>query len=137
MRCYLDSSAILKRVVVEDNSDHFVAWLDDRHRAGDVVVSSSLAWIEVARALRSRANTEFPSVASTVDDALSGINEYPMIAEVVAVARRVMPSVLRSLDAIHLASALLLEADVVAAYDERLIAACEENGLSVVAPGLP
>ena len=42
---------------------------------------------------------------------------------------------LRSLDAIHLASALLLEADVVLTYDKRLAAACIEGGLAVAAPG--
>jgi predicted nucleic acid-binding protein len=44
---------------------------------------------------------------------------------------------LRSLDAIHLASALRLGTDLRAfvAYDERLLFAAEQVGLAVVAPG--
>jgi uncharacterized protein len=42
---------------------------------------------------------------------------------------------LRSLDAIHLATAILLDVDEVLAYDERLIEACRHNGLITVSPG--
>ncbi|MGH3613322.1 MAG: hypothetical protein ACRDRK_12170 [Pseudonocardia sp.] len=56
--------------------------------------------------------------------------------EVVSLARRVSPDALRSLDAIHLASALLVDADLVSTYDGRLALACEENGLAVAKPGV-
>lgn len=42
---------------------------------------------------------------------------------------------LRSLDAIHLASALRIEPDEVVAYDRRLVAAAVERGLAVSSPG--
>lgn len=70
-----------------------------------------------------------------VDAALSGVAEHPVSAEVVALARRVPPDVLLSLDALHLASALLLDADLVLTYDERLGAAFTTNGLTVGSPG--
>ncbi len=89
MRVYLDSSAVLKRVLAEVESADLVATLDKHHAEGAVLVASSLAWIEVARALR-------------------------------------------SLDAIHLASALMLDADVVPTYDQRLAAACIDGGLAVI-----
>lgn len=54
---------------------------------------------------------------------------------VISVARRVAPARLRSLDAIHLATAIVLDVDEVIAYDERLIGACRHNGLAVRAPG--
>lgn len=57
------------------------------------------------------------------------------LAEVVALARRVSPAALRSPDAIHLASALLLDASVVLTYDQHLAAACIDGGLAVVTPG--
>ena len=98
-------------------------------------VSSSLAWIEVARALRSLHRATLAEVADEVDAALSGVAEHPLVAEVVALARRVNPVVLRSLDAIHLVSALLLDADIVLTYDQRLAAACIDGGLAVAAPG--
>ncbi|MGH3799707.1 MAG: type II toxin-antitoxin system VapC family toxin [Pseudonocardiaceae bacterium] len=135
MRVYLDSRAVLKRVLVEPESADLVAGLDKHHTEGDVLVSSSLAWIEVARALRSLRGATLAEVADDVDAALSGVAEHPLVAEVVALARRVNPAVLRSLDAIHLASALLLDADVVLTYDQRLTAACSDSGLAVAAPG--
>jgi predicted nucleic acid-binding protein len=135
VRVYLDSSAVLKRVLAEAQSADLVANLDKHHAEGDVLVSSSLAWIEVARALRSLHRATLAEVADEVDAALSGVAEHPLVAEVIALARRVNPSVLRSLDAIHLASALLLDADLVLTYDQRLAAACIDGGLAVAAPG--
>ena len=135
MRVYLDSSAVLKRVLAEGESPDLVAALDQHHAEGDVLMSSSLAWIEVARALRSLHRATLAEIAHDVDAALSGVAEHPLVAEVVALARRVNPAVLRSLDAIHLASALLLDAAIVLTYDQRLAAACIDAGLAVAAPG--
>jgi uncharacterized protein len=135
VRVYLDSSAVLKRVLAEAESADLVAALDKHHAEGDLLVSSSLAWIEVARALRSLHRTTLAEVADEVDAALSGVAEHPLVAEVVALARRANPAVLRSPDAIHLASALLLDADIVLTYDQRLASACIEGGLAVAAPG--
>jgi predicted nucleic acid-binding protein len=41
----------------------------------------------------------------------------------------------RTLDAIHLASALHVDADELLAYDTRLLAAAAEHGLLVASPG--
>lgn len=69
-----------------------------------------------------------------MDGALSGVAEHPLVGEVVSLARRVNPNELRSLDAIHLAAALLLDADLVLTYDDSLAAACAANGLAVASP---
>jgi predicted nucleic acid-binding protein len=94
-----------------------------------------VAWIEVSRALR-RASAIDPRLHpdALTDVALSGVLERPLDAEVVALARRVSPLVLRSLDAIHVATAMLVDADVVVAYDDRLAAAAHEHGLDTTAP---
>ena len=142
MRIYADSSALIKRVVEEAESDALLAALDD-HIASDitydtVVVSSSLAWIEVGRALSSLSDSGANSREQLVDAfevALSGVAERPITADVVSLARRVAPPVLRTLDAIHLATAILLDVDVVLTYDDRLADACRHNGLAVSAPG--
>ena len=42
----------------------------------------------------------------------------------------------RTLDAIHLSTALYIEADELVTYDRRLFAAAEAQGLAAVAPGL-
>ncbi|MGH3588400.1 MAG: type II toxin-antitoxin system VapC family toxin [Pseudonocardia sp.] len=134
MRVYVDSSALLKRVIAERESAVLVAALDVHHGDGDFLLSSSLAWIEVSRALRTRFGHRLSRVASDVDAAMSGVAEHPLHPEVVSLARRVRPHALRSLDAIHLASALLVDADLVLTYDDRLRQACEENGLPVAMP---
>src|SRR5882724_3782703 len=100
MRIYLDSSALLKRVIAETESARLVATIKEHQLSSALLVSSSLAWIEVARALRSRLNEGFPQVAMLVEDALSGVAEQPIEQETVGLARRVSPNVLRSLDAI-------------------------------------
>lgn len=134
MRIYLDSSALIKRAIMEAESSALVAAVDAHHEDGDLLLASSLAWIEVSRALRSRSPHGAARTAAEVEAALSGVAEHPMTPEVVSLARRVGPQVLRSLDAIHLASALLVDADLVLTYDEHLVAACEANGLAVSMP---
>lgn len=134
MRVYADSSALVKRVVVEAESDALVEVLDGYATAGALLVSSSLAWIEVTRVLRVRHTRERSRVAADVEGAMSGVAEHPLSPEVVSLARRVDPDALRSLDAMHLATALLIDADVVLTYDVRLAGACADNGLAVVGP---
>ncbi len=67
---------------------------------------------------------------------MSGIEEFPISEQVIDIAQRMSPASIRSLDAIHLASATLLGADLVCAYDQRLLGAAEELGFRTVSPGL-
>ena len=135
MRVYLDSSALLKRIVAEPESALLQAALRGYVDNQATLVSSSLAWVEISRALR-RASAVDPRLRpdALTDVALSGVLERPVDAEVVALARRVTPLVMRSLDAIHVATALLVDADVVVSYDDRLVAAAQEHGLETTAP---
>jgi hypothetical protein len=74
------------------------------------------------------------AVNAAIEDALSGIAERPIAADVVSLARRTGPNLLRSLDAIHLATAILVDADVVITYDDRLAEAARRNDVTVLAP---
>ncbi|WP_410786450.1 type II toxin-antitoxin system VapC family toxin [Kribbella sp. C-35] len=134
MRVYFDSSALIKRVVAEDESDALVDFLDARYEQGDVLASSSLAWVEVSRVVLARVRKP-GDAGELIDGAMSGIDERAMSAEVVSVARRIEPLILRSLDALHLATAVLIDADLVVTYDERLATACRRNALAVASPG--
>jgi uncharacterized protein len=135
VRAYLDSSALLKRVIAEPESPAVQRTLRTYVDEQAALISSSLAWVEVARALR-RASAVVPDLQPDrlTDLALSGVLEKPIGAEVVALARRVSPLVMRSLDAIHLATAMLIDADVIVSYDERLIAAAAVHGLNTTSP---
>jgi predicted nucleic acid-binding protein len=133
MRVYLDSSALIKRVIVEQESDELTEFFDTHYEQADLLASSSLAWVEVSRAVLARAK---PATAGRlIEDALSGVDERSISSDVVSVARRIEPLVLRSLDAIHLATAVLIDADLVVTYDDRLADACRRNALAVASPG--
>lgn len=75
-------------------------------------------------------------MADSAEASLSDIALIPMDDAVLAVARHLDPSGLRSLDAIHLATALSIGTDLGAlfSYDDRLTAAAEAAGLRVLAP---
>lgn len=138
MRVYVDSSALIKRSVQETESEAVEAAFDRYVADNAVMVSSSLARIEVSRALRNRlhgGSYDEDEIHQAVEGALSGVAERLITEDVVGLARRVGPPVLRTLDAIHLATAILLDVDMVVAYDARLVDACRHNGLSVTMPG--
>ena len=138
MRVYFDSSALIKRSVQEAESDAVEAAFD-RYVAEDaVIISSSLAWVEVSRALRTRLDTGSygeDEIHDAVEGALAGVAERLITGEVIGLARRVAPPLLRTLDAIHLATAIMLDVDEVVVYDDRLIDACRSNGLTTAMPG--
>jgi uncharacterized protein len=82
-----------------------------------------------------RFETGYAAAADFVDDAMSGIAEHPIGDEVVSLSQRLNPDRLRSLDAIHVASAMLLDVDLMITYDDRMADAGQQNGLRCVAPG--
>lgn len=131
---YLDSCAIVKLVVPEPESAALVAWLNER--AGVPLMTSVLAEVEVPRALRRAA----PGALGLVTGTLARLDRFALDAPVRATAAAYITANLRSLDAIHLATAenLVAAGKNVAAfvsYDRRLAAAAAEVGLTVAAPG--
>lgn len=128
---YVDSSALLKRVFVEAESPAIRALLRHTNGAGDLLTASSLAWLEVWRALR---RSGAANVASLVGRAFAGIAEFPLSDSVLIEARRVGADGLRTLDAIHLSSAIAVGADCVVTYDERLAESVASAGIAVLAP---
>lgn len=136
MIVYLDSSAIVKRVLNEEHADALRAWLDERADDGELI-TSTLGWIEVTRAMRRRADrVDSPKNRQLDVEALSGIAACPMSYEIVALARRIGAADLRTLAAIHCATATYLDADVVVTYDDRLLEAARANSLCAFSPGV-
>jgi len=126
---YLDTSALVKLVVAEAESAALLAWLGHDER---VPVSSDLTRTELIRAVR-RVAPERMVEARAVLDALTLLELTPAVFEQ---AGRLDPAIVRSLDAIHLAAALMLGDDLegFVTYDERLAEAARANGVAVVAP---
>ena len=135
MLIYLDSSAMIKRSIHEAESLPLIDAMRDALAGGHAFVSSTLAWVEVSRALRTRLDAMPPAeIIALTEVALSAVGEAPITAQVASVARRIGPPTLRTLDAIHLATATIHDVDEVWAYDRRLLDAAEGLGIATAAP---
>lgn len=128
---YVDTSALLKRVIVEAESSAVRVVLLELHAEEALLTSSSLAWVEVWRSLRRAAVVDIDSMARA---ALAGVAEFPLSEAVLARARRVGADELRPLDALQLASAIAVGADSVLTYNGRLAEAADTVGLRVLSP---
>jgi uncharacterized protein len=127
---YLDASALLKLLFEERESAALEQWLAER--AGTPAVSSELARAEVLRASR-RLNAEALPAARAL---LAQLDLIPLTSTVIDAAADVGEPLLRTLDAIHLASALSIRAELSAfvAYDHRLATAAAAAGLRPARP---
>jgi predicted nucleic acid-binding protein len=128
---YVDSSALVKMVRLEHATPELVDWLNER--SGTALVCSVLAEVEVPRAIRRVAPDALPAVPAT----LARLYRLEIDATVRSSAAALAEPNLRTLDAIQVATALGLGADLQAfvSYDERLLQAAEGLGLPVVSPG--
>ncbi len=128
---YLDSSALVKLVVREAESDAVRAWLVE-HAA---TVTSALAVTEVRRAV-SRLSPQ-RGLLDRARLVLDGVALLAVNHDILERAVRLAPKELRTLDAIHIASALSLGTDLLAfvSYDDRQGAAARRAGLPLVRPG--
>ncbi|HZW99258.1 MAG TPA: type II toxin-antitoxin system VapC family toxin [Trueperaceae bacterium] len=128
---YLDSSAIVKLVVREHESDALAEFLDGK----PVLVSSALAKTEVLRALLPLGE----EAQRRGETALEAIELIAISDDVLDAAGRLPPATLRSLDAIHLATAVLLGSDLqsLLTYDRRMRATATAMGMKAASPGAP
>jgi uncharacterized protein len=97
-----------------------------------VVATSRIAIVEVSRAT-ALANPS-DEVRNEVDALLASCMLVAVTAQLLRTARKLASAAVRTLDAIHLASALRIEADELLAYDGRLLAAASEQKLRVATP---
>ncbi|WP_033437652.1 type II toxin-antitoxin system VapC family toxin [Saccharothrix sp. NRRL B-16314] len=127
---YLDTSALAKLVHAEAETAALRDWLGDR--AGIRLVSSSLARVELVRAVRAEGDTSIRQAALILVE----LDQMHMTMDLLDAAGA-LPLPLKSLDAIHLVSALRLRGDLDAfvAYDKRLLAAADDMGLPIASPG--
>jgi predicted nucleic acid-binding protein len=128
---YLDSSALVKLVVREPESQALIEFLRDRPDR----VSSALVLAEVPRALRrARLGT---AVRRRAREILARVALVDIDRRALTFAAAIDPPTVRTLDAIHLATALVLREDLRAlvTYDRRLAASAERADLQVQRPG--
>jgi predicted nucleic acid-binding protein len=127
---FLDSSAIVKLARREAESDALRAWLAVRRSAP--LVASALVRSETARALQRGEPAALPLLPAV----LAVLHQKPVTDAILDAAARLPGETLRSLDAIHLATAeqLRVGLDWFVAYDKRLHEAASMRGLPAVAP---
>jgi uncharacterized protein len=129
---YLDSCALVKLVSPAPETAALERYL--REHADQRHVASALVRTEVRRALR-RADATARQLA-TADKLLAAVITIGIGDDLLDAAGRLTDAGLRSLDAIHLATAQSLGAALTAfvTYDRRLLAAAGRAGLPTTAP---
>ncbi|MDQ2708306.1 MAG: type II toxin-antitoxin system VapC family toxin [Actinomycetota bacterium] len=127
---YLDTSAFLKSVLDEPQSPALRRYLDEVDP--DALVSSKLLAVESRRGILRNRRARMPAV----DAALAVVTLLDISDTVIESASRLPDPMLRSLDAIHLATAMLIreDVDVLLSYDDRLTAAAASHGLKTASP---
>jgi uncharacterized protein len=130
---YLDTSALVKLVRPETESAALAAWLNAR--AGEAAVTSTLTEVELPRAIRRSSPDKLAGVAPV----LARLARFEIDTAVRATAAAYTDPGLRSLDAIHLATADQLRSSGktisgFVTYDSRLAQAAAAAGFTAHAP---
>lgn len=131
MRIYLDSSALVKLVTLEPESEALRRFL--RRWEVDGRVTSALSRVEVVRAVLGGG----PAAVAHARRQLSRVDQVHIDDDLLDSAALLRPAgLLRSLDAIHIATAQLLGPDLrsLVSYDRRMQDAAAGLGLPVEAP---
>jgi uncharacterized protein len=129
---YADTSAVIKLLAEETHSESLAAFYDSH--ADAEWVSSALLRIEVTRAVA----RVIPALLPDARDLLTAFSYIAIDDDIVDAAMSEPDRALRSLDAIHLATARLLapELDALVSYDDRVLRAANDGGLATVSPGM-
>lgn len=123
---YADASAIVKLIIAEAGSSAMKRFVDQF----DEVITSRVGVIEVRRTAARRGGA-----ASMVDEVLARFAVVELDNGIAATASVLSPPAIRTLDVIHIATALTLyQVDALATYDTRLAEAARAVGLTVASP---
>lgn len=128
MTIYLDTSAAAKLLVEESESSRLAAFLDGVE-AEEHIMSSALLETELRRF-----GTRIDLPQSAVTDLLTRVGLVEPDRSLFYEAGLLPGRHLRSLDALHLATAVRVDASAVVAYDHRLLEAARSLGLSTLSP---
>jgi predicted nucleic acid-binding protein len=130
MRLYMDTSALVKLVVAEDESEPLKSFL--RERAEDGLFSAALARTELIRAVA-------PNGAQAIADArnlLNSVDTVVLTRRLLDGAGMLQPLPMRSLDAMHLVAAQRAgdALRAVVTYDARMLSAAADLGMITESP---
>lgn len=123
---YLDASAIVKLIADEPGTESMLRWYVESDR----IVTNRIGVIETRRAVERRDHD--PARLAAV---LARLDVIEIDAQIGSRAADLRPASLRTLDAIHIASALVIgEIDAFVTYDDRQAEAARLVGLPVIRP---
>ena len=130
MRIYLDTSALVKLVVAEDESKSLQTFLSAR--SDDSLFSAALARTELIRAVAPNG----AQAIAAARDLLNSLDIVMLTRQLLDDAGSLLPLRLRSLDAIHLVAAQRAGDTLraVITYDARMISAAADLGIPAAAP---
>jgi predicted nucleic acid-binding protein len=126
---YIDTSALTKLVVAEAETAALQQWFAERDRDP---ISCDLVRTELLRAVR----RVVPDQVVRAREVLDSVTLIAVTTAIFEAAGRLDPTILRTLDAVHLAAALDIgdELEGIVTYDDRLAEAALANGVAVVSP---
>ena len=128
LAAYVDASALVKLIITEPGSAAMARWYVETER----VLCSRVAVIETVRAVARGRTKHDPEHRASI---LASLEVFELDAEIALDAATIGPPTLRTLDAIHLATARSIPGlDAFVTYDDRLAAAAKVLGLPVVSP---
>jgi predicted nucleic acid-binding protein len=124
---YIDASALVKLVVTEPETAEMERWFVENDR----ILTSLIGVIETRRAVARR-----PHDPVHLEQVIGRIEVLGVNRRLGDTAAAIRPWEIRTLDAIHLATAMSIRPDLDAfvTYDDRLAAAARDLGLRVVSP---
>ncbi|MGF1661247.1 MAG: type II toxin-antitoxin system VapC family toxin [Kineosporiaceae bacterium] len=137
MMTYVDTSALIELIITEPGTERAVSvW-----NASDLTSSSALVEVEAAAALAAARRGgrlsagDLRDAGERLDELLDALTLVGVTPRIVTTARHLAGGeALRGYDAVHLAAALTLRADVLASADRDVCAAARRNGLHAANP---
>lgn len=142
---YFDTCALMRLVRQDERTPALSRFIDEN--AGSRWFASELAKAEIARAVRRVNHSDHGRLLDAerleaelrhAENLCDHLDLVPVSSRVLSDAATLRQPFLRTLDAIHLATAMAIRTGISAfvTYDKRLASAAEETGLPVVAPGV-
>lgn len=130
MRIYMDTSALVKLVVAEDESQALRSFLSERSE--DTLFTAALTRTELIRAVA----VNGPQAIADARNLLSALDAVVLTRQLLDEAGTLQPPRLRSLDAIHLVAAQRAGDTLrtVVTYDARILSAAADLGMATASP---
>lgn len=127
---YADTSALVKLVINESESSSLAEHLRESNLQ---LTSSEITEIELLRAVARADPDQIPEALALLEQTVL----LPLTSGIRRRAASLKPTLMRSLDAIHLATALEIQADLdtLVSYDNRMVEASRSAGIETRSPG--